>query len=193
LNRFFEFILTSSLMDLLTEYSVPGQSIGHGTLIGTTTVPTPPLRARHMPVTETRLRKQLKRWIAQGTIPRPTRNTLYFVYLPPGVTTVMAADRSRSCKDVCGYHNNVQGTEIRYAVEPYVTCKGCRYGRSVVDSLTKISSHELCEAITDPEGGGWYDDTSGDEMGDVCNDKVAWLGGYLVQKEWSDSRRICVA
>src|SRR6516164_2071738 len=33
-NSFFDFILTSSLIDQLAEYSVPGKSIGHGARIG---------------------------------------------------------------------------------------------------------------------------------------------------------------
>src|SRR5579859_4249352 len=35
MNNFFDFILTSPLMDQLAEYSTPGQTIGHGSRIGT--------------------------------------------------------------------------------------------------------------------------------------------------------------
>src|SRR5216683_6752139 len=38
INQFFDFILSSSLIDLLAEYSVPGQGIGHGRRIGTNTI-----------------------------------------------------------------------------------------------------------------------------------------------------------
>src|SRR5579859_1044497 len=38
INGFFDAILTSSLMDVLAEYSVPGQTIGHGSRIGSATV-----------------------------------------------------------------------------------------------------------------------------------------------------------
>ena len=40
-NQFFDFILTSALLDQLAEYSVPGNQIGHGMRIGTTTLATP--------------------------------------------------------------------------------------------------------------------------------------------------------
>ncbi len=40
LNTIFDFILTSPLMDLLREYSVPGQTIGHGRRVGTKTITT---------------------------------------------------------------------------------------------------------------------------------------------------------
>src|SRR5690242_1085719 len=36
MNQFFDYILTSQLMDQLGEYSVPGQPIRHGSRIGTT-------------------------------------------------------------------------------------------------------------------------------------------------------------
>lgn len=41
INQFFEFILTSQLIDQLGEYGVPGQAIGHGSLIGTTSLAAP--------------------------------------------------------------------------------------------------------------------------------------------------------
>src|SRR5690348_9335277 len=40
INNFFDYILTSPLMDQLAEYSVQGQTIGHGSRIGTTTITT---------------------------------------------------------------------------------------------------------------------------------------------------------
>src|SRR6185312_10360249 len=45
---------------------------------------------------------------------------------------------------------------------------GCAGGLALLDALTSTSSHELCEAITDPvPGDGWYDDQNG-EIGDIC-------------------------
>src|SRR5438067_7775684 len=44
LNQFFQFIVTSPLLDQLSEYSIPaGPQIGHGTYTGTTTITTPRL------------------------------------------------------------------------------------------------------------------------------------------------------
>src|ERR1700687_1485791 len=47
LNAFFGFILTSPLIDQLTEYNVPNSSINHGSFVGTTTLinPVPPRSA----------------------------------------------------------------------------------------------------------------------------------------------------
>jgi hypothetical protein len=123
-----------------------------------------------------------------GTFPQPSADTLYFVYLPPGVAVVQGGDRS--CQAFCGYHNDING-QIFYAVMPYPGCNGCRGTLSPFDALTATSSHELCEAITDPiPGQGWYDDNNG-EIGDICAWKIKQVGSYQVQKEWSNRSNQC--
>ena len=185
LNKFFTDILTSALIDQLAEYNVPGQTIGHGSLIGTEVITQ---NAPVTSVTDSAIQTQLKKWIASKTIAKNTANTLYFIYLDPGIVSIMGG--SRSCQSYCGYHNNVG--KIYYAVMPYPSCSGCLGGLQTVDALTATSSHELCEAITDPvPGAGWYDDTNG-EIGDICAWKFKQLLGYTVQLEWSNQRAKCV-
>ena len=122
-------------------------------------------------------------------VPHPTPNTLYFVYLPPGVRVVQGG--SASCQAFCGYHNDISG-QIFYAAMPYPGCSGCLGGLSGVDALTSTSSHELCEAITDAiPGQGWYDDANG-EIGDICAWKTKKVGQYTVQLEWSNKANKCV-
>jgi len=75
---------------------------------------------------------------------------------------------------------------------PYPGCAGCTGGLSTLDALTSTSSHELCEAITDPiPGQGWYDDANG-EIGDICAWKTKKVGAYTVQLEWSNKANQCV-
>ena len=143
INQFFDAILTSELMDQLTEYSVSGQQIGHGSRIGTATVTTP---APSSSVTDTQIRSFLQQQISAGTLPAADPQTLYFVYTPPGVAVVQGG--SRSCQAFCGYHDNVNG-QLFYAVMPYPGCSGCTGSMDVSDALTTTSSHELCEAVTD--------------------------------------------
>src|SRR5579875_877003 len=79
----------------------------------------------------------------------------------------------------------------RFAEMPYPGCSPCTGGLAVFDALTATSSHELCEAITDPvPGEGWYDDNNG-EIGDICAWKTKQLGGYTVQLEWSNQAQAC--
>ena len=189
INQFFDFILSSSLIDLLAEYSVPGQAIGHGSRTGTNTITSSESGGGSGQVTDAQIQQALQGWIADGTIPTTTSNTLYFVYLPPGVTSILGSDQS--CQIFCGYHSSINGS-VFYGVEPFITCAGCTFGQ-VLDSLTKVSSHELCEAITDPAGTGWYDDNPpGNEIGDICNSTVQQLGGYTIQLEWSNQANACL-
>jgi hypothetical protein len=192
INQFFDFILTSSLIDLLSEFSVPSQTIGHGRRTGSTTIATSTpgrvVAGGGREITDAGIKRALRRWIDAGTIPSPTGNMLYFVYLPPGATSVLQGDRS--CQIFCGYHGHV-GKTIFYAVEPYLTCQGCTFGQ-VFASLTKVSSHELCEAITDPASDGWFDDAPpNNEIGDICNANVQQLGGFTIQGEWSNAANAC--
>jgi hypothetical protein len=185
LNKFFSDIVVSPLIDQLAEYDVPGQTIGHGSFIGTKMITQ---NAPAGSVTDSVIQAQLKKWISANTIVKNTANTLYFVFLDPGIVSILGG--SRSCQSYCGYHNNVGA--VYYAVMPYPSCSGCLGGLQTFDALTATSSHELCEAITDPvPGSGWYDDTNG-EIGDICAWSFKQMLGYTVQLEWSNQQQKCV-
>jgi hypothetical protein len=187
INQFFGFILTSPLIAQLGEYSVPGKTIGNGKFTGTITISTPKLTSS---VSDTAIQHMLQQEIANNSaVPHPTPNTLYFVYLPPGVRVVQGG--SSSCQSFCGYHSDISG-QIFYAAMPYPGCAGCTGGLAPIDALTSTSSHELCEAITDAiPGQGWYDDVHG-EIGDICAWKTKKVGQYTVQLEWSNKANKCV-
>jgi hypothetical protein len=122
-------------------------------------------------------------------VPQPSANTLYFIYVEPGVKVVQGG--GGSCQVFCGYHNDISG-QIFYAVMPYPGCQGCTGSLDPFAALTSTSSHELCEAITDAiPGQGWYDDTNG-EIGDICAWKTKVIGAYTVQLEWSNQANKCV-
>jgi hypothetical protein len=75
---------------------------------------------------------------------------------------------------------------------PYPTCAGCLGGMAAFDALTGTSSHEFCEAITDPvPGSGWYDQVNG-EIGDICAWHFKKVAGYNVQMEWSNAQNKCL-
>jgi hypothetical protein len=186
INQFFHFIVSSALIDQLAEYSVPGQAIEHGSFIGTVTIVQPTLSHS---VTDAAIQNMLQQEINSNTsVPKTGANTLYFIYLPPGTAVVQGG--SRSCQAFCGYHDTF-GNHIYYAVMPFPNCAGCLGGMTNLDALTSTSSHELCEAITDPvPGQGWYDDTHG-EIGDICAWQTKKLENYTVQLEWSNKNANC--
>jgi hypothetical protein len=211
IEEFFKFIVASKLIDQLDEFSVNGKQIGHGRFIGTTKITTsaPPTTVDDLTV-EDFLRNNIK----SNTIPSPTDNTLYFVYLPSGISSSLpnpSGGFDLSCEVFCGYHGfcklNVgdnSSKKIYYSVMPFPDCPGCHVEEPTdFDSLTVTSSHELVEAITDPEisattkGTGWFvdnlDGSGGPEIGDLCNTTRGRIGGFLVQQEWSNKKGCILA
>ena len=86
LNGFFDFIVTSPLIDQMSEYNTAAIKIRYGRRTGSVTLTT---NAPGASVTDTALQAFLKQQRAAGKVPKPTANTLYFIYLPPGVRVVM--------------------------------------------------------------------------------------------------------
>lgn len=186
LNGFFDVILTSPLIDQLSEYNKGSLKIGHGRRTGSVTITA---NSPGTSVTDSALQAFLKQQRAAAKVPKVTANTLYFIYLPPGVRVVMGG--ASSCQAFCGYHSSISNGMF-YAVMPYPSCTGCIGGLAPFDALTSTSSHELCEAITDPiPGQGWYDDVNG-EIGDICAWQTKKVGAYTVQLEWSNKANACV-
>jgi hypothetical protein len=185
LNDFFTFLVTSPLIDQLAEYNIPGTSIGHGSFLGSLTVTA---KDPASTVADSDIQTLIQNLIAAGSIPASDPNTLYFVYLPSGVEVDQGGDAS--CKVFCGYHDAIADKTF-YAVMPFPDCTGCLGGLTAFNALTGTSSHEFCEAVTDPiPGQGWYDDNNG-EIGDICAWKFKQLGKYTVQLEWSNKANSC--
>lgn len=185
-DGFFDFVVSSPLIDQLAEYSVPGYAIGHGTHSASARLEQVQLGTT---VTDDALRTIVQDAIAAGSLPQSGPDTLYALFLPPGVAVELQG--SLSCRTFCGYHDAIDGS-VFYAVLPSPDCTGCGGGRPTLEALTITSSHELAEAITDAvPGTGWYDDTYG-EVGDVCAWHTKTLGDYVVQLEWSNAARGCV-
>jgi len=190
LNAFFDMVLTSTMMDMLAEYSTATQ-IGHGSRAPSVTITNSEpgtIIAGVRTVTDAQIQQALATWIGNGIVPSVTVNTLYFVYLPRNVVSTMGG--GSSCQQYCGYHSHFAGNTY-YAVIPFADCPGCQFAGPFIDTLTEVTSHELCESITDPALNAWWDSSSGDEIGDICNRQTVSLGGFLVQTEWSNAQGIC--
>lgn len=122
----------------------------------------------------------------------PSGSTLYGIYFPSGMRICLQG--GCSCTSFCGYHSSYSynGVSIKYAVFPYPDCTGCSIsGLSVVNMLTILSSHEIREAVTDPNGNAWYD-ASGYEADDKCvwHNLYQTSRGYWVQPEYSNGGAI---
>src|SRR5262249_31173226 len=117
-------------------------------------------------------------------------NTVYGVYFPSGMK--ITTQGGTSCSAFCGYHGHFayNGQDIKYAVFPYTNCRACSLpGKAVADMLTIVTSHEIREAVTDPDLDAWYD-----AAGYEADDKCAWhnlyqtaSGHFWVQPEFSNA------
>jgi len=126
----------------------------------------------------------------------PDPQTIYAVFLPPGV--VVSTQFGQSCEAFGGYHDEATGPNsesIVYAIMP--RCQGG------IDELTAVTSHELIEASTDPRietapafavldaPHYIWGYTPGDEVGDMCEyvetARQRLVGNFLVQRIWSNA------
>ena len=145
------------------------------------------------------IRSRLQADVSSGLLQAPNANTLYVVYVQPDNAVNLGGGQGTTQQGILGYHTAFVGTNgaaIRYAV---VVSPGGAAHNSVlpeataaIDQLTAVTSHELAEAVTDPDVDsnvnngrlGWFDPQRG-EIGDVEeNNPNAFvrLNGHLVQE-----------
>jgi hypothetical protein len=150
-------------------------------------------------ITDGLIRSRLQADINSGLLQAPNANTLYVVYVQSDVAVNLGSGQGTTQQGILGYHTafvGLGGAAIRYAV---VVTPGGAAGNSVlpeattaIDQLTAVTSHELAEAVTDPDVNsivnngrlGWFDPQRG-EIGDVEeNNPNAYvrLNGNLVQE-----------
>lgn len=185
LDAYFNFITQSSYMDMLAEYDTPSQSIGRGSVAGNLAANT----ALPSVLDDSRFQSDLNTAIYHGNIARPNANELYFIFTPPDVVVTMGG--GNSVQTFLGYHNSFTdyfGDRVRYAVIPHPIGNGDIQGLNAFQQQTVVSSHELAEAVTDPDPpSGWVDPSQqAGEIGDLANGQVVYLDNYAVQKEWSN-------
>jgi hypothetical protein len=144
-------------------------------------------------ISDSQIRSYLAGLFSSGAV-RPDSGTVFGVYFPSGMK--ITTQGGSSCSSFCGYHGHFayNGQDIKYAVYPYTNCRGCSLsGKAVADMLTIVSSHEIREAVTDPDLDAWYD-----AVGYEADDKCAWhnlyqlAGKFWVQPEYSNADRGCV-
>jgi hypothetical protein len=140
-------------------------------------------------------------------------SNIFFVYTGPGEGSCFDAT-STSCAYLayCAYHGAIPGpTPILYANMPYADPKFCMVAGTpspnndaAADAAISVASHELTEAITDPQLNAWYA-ANGSEIGDLCAWQFGtntWDGGkanqswngnfYELQQEYDNHVNNCV-
>jgi hypothetical protein len=77
LNGFFDYILTSSLIDQLAEYNAPQYKISHGKRIGTITLTSPDVSKT---IDDSAIQKMIQDQISAKKFPASSPDILYFVF-----------------------------------------------------------------------------------------------------------------
>lgn len=128
-------------------------------------------------------------------------STVYEVVIPSGSYSTDSSGAT-SCGgpnlQYCAYHGWIGSgvNATKYSIQPYPSCNGCRRtGWSNVQNAEHFMVHETREAVTDPTGTGWWDNSTGEEADDKC----AWTptpfigtGGYAYQWQWSNLSGSCI-
>lgn len=206
-TAFYDAVVTSSYFQLLAQYSTPTQVIGFGSTL--------PAVTGSGPTQATVTRSAIIAWtnaqFKSGALPPPSPNTFYSLHFPPGMT-IDRGGSSLSCTTWCAYHDawTYAGQKVYAGFFPDITAPSCRCWKdyhSPFNNLSTMMSHELAEAVTDPEaaraccrapplawygGQGVYDG----EMADKCawQQEVVTLtdgGAWTVQALWSNEASAC--
>jgi hypothetical protein len=149
-------------------------------------------------ITDASIQAAIQADVSNGLLQAPDANRLYVVYVEPNVAVDLGGGQGTTQQGILGYHGAFAGqdaagnpTVLHYAVVafPGGTVGNSQLpGRAAIDQLTAVASHELAEAVTDPDVNfgqlGWFDPRRG-EVGDVTeNNPRAFvrLDGFLVQE-----------
>ena len=188
IDTFVGYLVQSPYMDMLTQ---AGYNVGRGTSTAGKELNVNINKTTG--ITDAQIQTDLQSAISSGQLSAPDANRLYVVYVEPSVLITLGTDNSRT--GFLGYHGAFAGNDatgksadIRYAVMAYPggpnPSAASQGFASSFNQLTSVTSHELAEAVTDPDVNykavGWYDDRRNGEIGDLTRQNSV-LNGYLVQ------------
>jgi hypothetical protein len=198
LASYYTAITQSAFFDWLVEYNTASYKISRGSYLGSFEDTNSATTAKTL--TDTQVRTYLAGLIDAAKVPAPDDDTMYMIYFPTPITITMGGGTSCANMGFCAYHQSFTHNAklVRYGVMPDQAAGGCATGcgpGNAFQNTTDVSSHELIEAVTDPDGTGWYDNNCG-EIGDICaigQGEAAIVNGFTVQKEWSNKNNDCIA
>lgn len=190
LDGFLKNLVAGSYMDML---ATAGYNVGRGSAdVGKIA----PLHIdNRSALADSTIQADLQTFITNGNLKAPDANRLYVVFVEDNVL-VRTSEGLISRTDFLGYHGAFAGrdaagnlADIRYAVVAYPggnISNAAVSGLSALNDLTEVASHEIAEAVTDPDVNyaalGWYDDAQNDEVADVVNQQFVLLNGFAVQR-----------
>lgn len=175
---------TTNVYSLVSEYSIPDgenqQDLRYQISSGDSITDTNPYPESGCDIeddftdclTDDQLRDELDSLVQSEGLIADLAN-FYPVFFPEPVMTE-DRDGSNSVDAYCGYHRafETDAGVVAYGNEPFLP-DGCGMGQSPngnlpADGAINVLSHEVMEALTDPEDTVTWNDKSGHEIGDIC-------------------------
>ena len=166
LDRFYPRLLRSPYLSVLSEYSAAGKRLGGAGYAGSVTI----LPKDNRVVDTVTIAREIDIHILNGTLPQPTPNTVYMVHMGENVGVMMGSNLfgvpvgAHAGNGFCAYHFaawtvvptpvplvGVFGPKIRIGVMPDPLRSGCGDASTWPQKATLLASHELVEAITNPD------------------------------------------
>jgi hypothetical protein len=205
MTAFLQDVVNSPYMDMLGN---AGYQVGRGSVDPETFASDgqsePDTLNASQTLTDASIQTTLQWWIsndAKFANLQPDGNRLYVIFVEPNVevsnqfgTQTWTSGNEPGINHFFAYHSSFAGQDssgnnvnIRYAVMPYLD--GAINGRyswlSTRDQMTDAASHELAEAVTDPDGSGYqdYSLSPSQEIGDLVANEVVYQDGFAVQRE----------
>lgn len=187
-DQFLSTLVNGPYMDMLTN---AGYDVGRGTA---TAGAVDNININSVALSDNQIQNDLAAMIAGGQVQAPDANRLYMVYVEPGAVVQMGSATSQT--SFLGYHGAFAdgNSVIHYAVVPYPgspnPTPSSQGFSSAFNESTAVSSHELAEAVTDPNVNygtlGWYDYQNNGEIADLAEGHYATITGsngaqYTVQ------------
>jgi Calx-beta domain-containing protein len=218
---FYAGITNSKYFDWMSEYSAGGTVIGRGSYVGRYTITpaagnngTTACTVFGSPTTciddAADIQPELLAQINAHNLPQPDPDTIYVMHFPDDKILQFIDDSGaqNSVQHFCAYHGTEAfdvTTNIRYAVIPDNSSASDCGDTPGFGNMTSVVSHEVTEAVTDPDIGlatslgpplAWYDSDYG-EVSDICvgfQDGITGGDGrtYVVQQNWSNQAEDCI-
>ncbi|KAI8834593.1 hypothetical protein BJ741DRAFT_609482 [Chytriomyces cf. hyalinus JEL632] len=222
--EFYENIWGSEWAKMMTQYTATN-STGHKYVVnGYGTVKKPIFKTSNVTdFLDKDIQTMFRNMVKSGEIrPKSDSGSFYPVFFGRNVnisapfSDLQAPGPERACANngFCAYHGSVDISEVStngvqfmyYSVQPDLSSPGCATkcgDKTPPENQMMVASHELAEALTDPDVGagndnanGWLDDRSG-EIGDICNHIFGETVGrngkvFPVQKLFNNRTLNCV-
>lgn len=166
LDQFYQRLGASHYFEPLAEYAARGKTPGRASFLKSVQIL--PNDTRTIDTVE--MAREIDRQINAGVLPPASANTVYMVHLGTAVRSVMGSNilgvpvGSPAGVGFCGYHFTARiqfptplptiavfGQKIRIGVIPDQQAAGCTKGADFFQTTTAAASHELIEAIANPD------------------------------------------